>query len=205
MLKIEGRWLLCGVAFLAVAGMVNGMARGATIDLSVELRDTADHIIPDTTGDGVPDVDFGQQFKANIWAQAATPIATTYFDVNYSADLINATGVDLEPILNFFPETGTFSAGHISLVGGGNVSGFGGGAAVKIGTINFTALSKVDIGDISLAFTTDDECALVGDGALPEGDIGFGSTQGSVIPEPTSLCLLAFGGIIALRRRKLRS
>ena len=204
MLKMEGR-LLCGVVFLAVVGMVNGMARGATIDLSVDFWDTAGNALTDTTGDGIPDVDFAQQFKGYIWAQAATPIATAYFDVNYNSDLINATSVDLESILNFFPETGTFSAGDISLVGGGNVSGFSGGAKVKIGTINFTSLSKVGTADISLVFTTDDECALVGGGALLEGEIGFGSTQVSVLPEPASLCLLALGGTVALRRRKLRS
>ena len=146
-------------------------------------------------------VGFSEVFTMEIWAQADTAIATAYFDVDYSADLINATSVDLESILNFFPETGTLSSGHISLVGGGTVAGFGGGAAVKIGTINFTSLAKVGTADISLAFTTDDECALVGGGALPESDIGFGSAQVTV-PEPTGMVLL-FCGLtgLFLRRR----
>lgn len=156
----------------------------------------------DLTLEAPDEVGFNTAFGVEIWAQAATPIATAYFDVNYSSGLTNPTSVDLESILNFFPETGTLSPGHISLVGGGNVSGFGGGPGVKIGTINFTSLNKVGTTDILLAFTTGDECALVGSGALPEGNIGFGSAQVNVVPEPASLCLLALGGIVAFRRRR---
>ena len=88
------------------------------------------------------------------------------------------------------------------MVGGGNVSGFGGGAAVKIATINFDSLDKVGTADISLAFTTEDECALVGGGALPQSDIAFGSAQ-VVVPEPTCVLLLSgvFVGMLARRQR----
>lgn len=156
----------------------------------------------DLTLQGPTEVDFNTPFQVEIWAQATPPIATAYFDMDYSSGIIDATSVDLESVLNFFPETGAFSPGHIALVGGGNVSGFGGGAAVKIGTINFTSLNTAGTADISLAFTTADECALVGGGALPEGDIGFGSHQ-VYVPEPGSVLLVSAGlaSLLARRRR----
>ena len=209
MLKMEGRLLLCGVAFLAVVGMVNGMAKGAVITVSLQFTDTVGN--PITSVD--PSVDPNFILIAMAECTDSRGINGGTVDVTVAPDFVTFGSITVSTNLPLFQSGLTQNTpAQLDNVGGAVMMvmppadpyPFGYATAEEM----FRVTGLVDVNAPNgtvMHFTTavgSPGFAITGAGSISDVDWGDGDLN--VIPEPASLGLLTVGWIVALRRRKRR-
>ncbi len=206
MVRADGRRLLCGVALLAVVGIVGGTTKGALITLSLEFTDLGGTEITDVTGDGVPDIGPGSDFEnlgfiLHILVDGpAAGVTGGKVNISMSPDIeFVVDSFTLNPTLQFFTNGSIHDTAPQLLEAGGATfdSGF---CADEDWWLEVTMTANSTPGIMDFTTAQGETFAIYGAGNTSDVDWGTGSLN--VTPEPTSLCLLALGGILALRRRR---
>lgn len=206
-----GGTILSLLAVLAAVGLLNASATGAMIlTVSLEYLDMSDILIPDVTGDGIPDVDPGADFKLRIMLSSIDTrgLSGGSVDVTESPDFdLTFKGFSMFPGATIIGENGSIqeSAPQLDDIGKGTfifTPGFANPGPVEF----FTAVGTANLVSGYMHFTTAQggiSFALQGGGGnISSEDVEWSSGDLNVMPEPVTLGLLLYGGIILLCKKK---
>jgi len=222
-LATQSRFLfMCLVGLLATALLATTNTASAT---SFGMFGTSP-----LTQNAMKTVSAGDSFVVDIGFQLAPgdSISSYSMSVEFDTDLLNELDVvsvtQPATVTGLFggPLTTTGTPTAIDSTGGsaGSIMSFAGSTAVGSGIVNSGATAfDVIIGSITFMATssvaTDGPDAFTGffavgdqltdNSGIPHTHLGFGDLSVNVVPEPTSVLLLALGGLMLVgRRRQIR-
>lgn len=210
MVKADGRRLLCGVALLAVVGMVSGMTRGAIIvEYTVEITDK--------TGTPISQADPNDEFKVWVYVKDLRGLGEdggvwgAWADLEYNPDLVDweAGTLVIAPFFNMTSPSGTIDEPNrlVDEAGGGDWTDEPGDDVQLLFHVKGRVHDPPPYGVVTFSlnqteFAVAHETLVFPFTPVPVEDISYGQDTLLVVPEPATLCLLALGGIVALRRRR---
>ena len=209
------------MGFRAGASVIGGAAVAPEIDAELRLVVSAygsDHMSDANFAsyNSITTADVDDTFYAEVWLRdigTVRGISGGTVDITYTTAYANAVAVNNGGVYNVLA-TGTIneSDGLVNNLGGGTFNMDEGETQwVRLGYIEMSYESSGAVTFI-LGYdlppappgTTNGLFAEVGGGTIAWADINFTGTPATV-PEPASLCLLAVGGVFALRRRRRKS